>query len=266
MKLINITSILLFLIATACSTNKPSSLNKNLNNFNQYLGTTKSSVLDQAVFSLESFLLVNYPKTKKDKRVHSFLKDLALASNTGPDTNWVFNTKINKELVVDFESSGMRKEIAIYGYENYENNFLIDSLYFEEDKSNNENVVEGEMVLEELIKEDSIYNYGRDTTGDAEFYRISEEQNKLLIARMDSNLSFNVYGQFLYALAKHTENDVAIQNYVEARREAGDLSPSLLFNAYLEQDFDYNSPFFKRILVADVYLDLIKWDINRKEK
>lgn len=263
MKLINITSILLFLIATACSTNKPASLNKNLTNFNQYLGTTKSSVLDQAVFSLESFLLVNYPNTKKDKRVHSFLKELVIASNTGPDTNWIFNTKINKELIIDFESSGMRKEIAIYGYENYENNFLIDSLYSKEDKLKNENSVMGELVLEE---EDDLYSYGRDTTGDAEFYRISEEQNKLLIARMDSNLSFNVYGQFLYALAKHTENDAAIQNYVEARREAGDLSPSLLFNAYLEQDFDYNSPFFKRILVADVYLDLIKWDINRKEK
>lgn len=141
--------------------------------------------------------------------------------------------------------------------------FLIDSLYLEEDKLKNENIVIGEMVIEE---DDNHNNSERDTTGDAEFYRQSEEQNRLLIAKMDSNLSFNVYGKFLYGLAENTKNDIAIQNYVEARREAGDLSPSLLFNAYLEQDFNYNSPFFKRILVADVYLDLIKWDISRKEK
>jgi len=120
--------------------------------------------------------------------------------------------------------------------------------------------------IDEMIIEDSIQNIGRDTTGDAEFYRISEEQNKLLVAKMDSNLSFNPYGQFLYGLAKQNQNDTLIQKYVDIRRLAGDLSYYHLFDIYSQKDIDFNNPFIKRMFVVDFYLDLVRWDINRKEK
>ena len=256
--------ITLFLIS--CSSNEKDRVNHNLKEFNEHLGPSKSKVLTEAVNSLDKFLTTNYPNLKEEnERTSAFLEHLLIFYNTDSLNNiWKFNTKENKDLLTDFETSGMRIEIEFYGYEDFEYNNQIDSLYPEE---NNYNEEESEILfteLEEMFKEDSIANIGRDTTGYAEYRRESEEYDKKMQGQRDSLLSYNIYGQFLYSLAKHTKNDTNIQNYVDARRTAGDISPSLLINAYLDGSFDYKNPFFKRMLVTDFYLDIIRWDIKRK--
>lgn len=64
-------------------------------------------------------------------------------------------------------------------------------------------------------------------------------------SRIDSSYSFNTFGLYLSGLSKFTKEDKLIQPYVEARQIAGDISPSLIINEYLQEDYDYNNLFLK---------------------
>tara|TARA_B100000809_G_scaffold104252_1_gene102794 strand:- start:5494 stop:5700 length:207 start_codon:yes stop_codon:yes gene_type:complete len=67
----------------------------------------------------------------------------------------------------------------------------------------------------------------------------------LEFSRIDSSYSFNTFGLYLSGLSKFTKEDKLIQPYVEARQIAGDISPSLIINEYLQEDYDYNNLFLK---------------------
>ena len=47
-------------------------------------------------------------------------------------------------------------------------------------------------------------------------------------ARVDSFLVSNTFGKFLYALDQCCSTDTLVNGYVEVKRIAGDISPSLM--------------------------------------
>jgi hypothetical protein len=226
--------ILFVLILLSCGTTQTLKSDNNLEEFNNFLGLKKAEVLNQGVISFDNFLLSNYSDINEEERTRAFLEELLIAYTTKPDSNWLFNTKSNIALIELFETSGMRKEIIIYGYE------IPNKIKEEED------------II--LIK----------IKGETEEEYIQRELSDL--EKRDSLFSFNIYGKYFSGLSKFTKEDTLIQQYVEVRREAGNLPPSIIINVFLKQNFNYNNPFFKRILVADFYLDLIGWNIERSEK
>ena len=226
---------------------------KDIRKFNKFLGQDKATALDQAVESLDNFLTVNYPDQKTQKeRTRAFLQQLS--TSLAPDSNWTFDTETNKVILRKLETSGMRQEIKLYGYEEYTPKYFIDNLNLQ---GREDSITElGELTVE--LEEELIPVSREDSAEQAK--REAEMQS-----RLDSSLWFNTMGQFLYGLAKYAPNDTLVQEYTEARQAAGNISVNIIIDAYLNQYIDYDNPFFKRMVVADLYMDLMKWDIDRKK-
>lgn len=185
-----------------CQGNSRGDETANLKGFNEYLGKDKADALDQAVESFDDFLSTNYPdkETPKD-RTRAFLKDLERTYGWA-DSNWIFKTGENKEILEKLETSGMRREIEEYGYE-------------------------------------------------------KEYRNPY-----DSTLNFNMWGQYITGLDKYAQDSI-IQGYVSDKLVAGNINMVLVVRAFLNPDIDYDNPFIKRIIVVEMYRDLMRWDIKR---
>ena len=104
------------ILAISCSTVSQDK-NSNLKQFNDFLGQDKANALNSGVESFDQFLKTNFPG-KELKRIKLFLE--YLQKNLGPDSIWNLPTKRNKKIIAEFESSGLRKEIWVYGFEEYE--------------------------------------------------------------------------------------------------------------------------------------------------
>jgi len=229
MKILIVISFITTLLS--CGISETPNTKDNLSRFNKFLGPKKAEVFNQGVNSFDIFLLLNYPNIDSEKRTQVFLEQLLITYTTNPDSSWTFDTESNKELIDAFETSGMRKEIIIYGYE-----------------VSKENEEEWDLIPIRGETEDEY-----------------KQRVKLEFSRLDSAYSFNIHGLYLTGLSKFTKEDILIQQYVEVRQQGG-FSPSFIINAYLKQNYDYENPFFKRMIVADFYLDLMLRDIERNEK
>ena len=247
--------IVIGLLAISCSTPSQEK-NNNLKEFNEFLGQVKADALNSAVESFDQFLKTNFPDNESE-RTEAFLE--YMQENLEPNSTWNLPTKINKKIISEFESSGLRKEIWIYGYEEYEPQYDIYEVFplEETDTSDIQNL--GELDLDVLIEEEIIPISNIDS---AEIARREKEMEE----RMRNSLHFNNNGQFLYGLAKFNLSDTTIQGYIDAKIVAGDISPVLIASGLLSQNIDFEEPFIKRILVTEFYYWIMKWDIERKEK
>lgn len=254
MKLIYIITIGLF--AISCSTWSQEK-NSNLKDFNDFLGRDKMIALNSAVESFDLFLKTNYPDSdNQSKRTRAFLE--FLHENSEPDSTWNLPTKTNQKIVSDFETSGLRKEIWLYGYEEYEPKYDIYEILppDEQDTSNIQDLgeIDFELIEEEIIPLPNIDSVER------------AKREKEMEERIKNSLHFNDYGQYLYALTKYTLKDTTIQDYVYVKILPGDISPVLIAAGLLSQEIDFEDPFIKRILVTEFYYRIMKWDIKRQEK
>jgi hypothetical protein len=243
------------LLAISCSTLSQEK-NKDLKEFNDFLGQEKANALNSAVESFDQFLMTNFPDNEAE-RTEAFLE--YVQENFEPKSTWSLPTKRNKKIISEFESSGLRQEIWVYGYEEYEPQYDIYELLPPEqpDTSDIQNL--GELDLDELFEEDIIPISNIDS---AEIARREKE----LEERIKNSLHFNNYGQYLYALAKFNLSDTTVQEYVDAKVVAGNISPVLIASGLLSQNIDFKDSFIKRILVTEFYYWIMKWDIERKEK
>ena len=252
-----LTYIILFgLLAISCSTWSQERSN-DLKGFNDFLGKDKATTLNSAVESFDQFLRTNYSDLdNQSKRTKAFLG--YLEQNFEPDSTWDLPTKKNQKIISDFESSGLRKDIWTFGYEDYEPQYDIYEILPPE-KQDTSNIQDlGELDLD-LIEEEIIPLSNIDS---AEIAKREKEMEE----RIKNSLHFNNYGQYLYALTKYTLNDTTIQDYVDAKIVAGDISPVLIASGLLSQEIDFEDPFIKRILVTEFYYWIMKWDIERQEK
>ena len=250
-----LTALLIIILFYGCQTTSLDTNDNNFKGFNDFLGQEKANALDQVVNSFDTFLATNFPdKETQGERTLAFLQKLSITFT--PDTSWIFDTKKNIKIIKKLESSGIRKEILLYEYEDYIQKYFISNLYL---KKGEDSMTEALMVEEEIIEE-IVLNIGLDTTGEAERRRRDKEMEE----KYDSALWFNVFGQFLYGLARFTQKDSLIQGYVQDRICMGRGPFWFLIPSYMESEIDYDSPFIKRMLVADLYIELLQWDIERK--
>lgn len=242
------------LLAISCSTLSQEK-NNNLKGFNDFLGQDKANVLNSAVESFDQFLKTNFPDNES-KRTEAFLE--YLQENFEPDSTWNLPTERNKKIISEFESSGLRKEVWIYGYEEYESLYDIYEFLPPEEQDTSDIQDLGKLNLDDLYEEELIPISNIDS---AEIARREKEMEE----RIRNSLHFNNNGQYLYALAKFNLSDTTIQGYVDAKIVAGDISPVLIASGLLSQNIDFEDPFIKRILVTEFYYWIMKWDIERKE-
>ena len=104
--------ILLIIVFANCQSQN------NIEAFDKQLGHEKAEAFNSAISSFQEFLILNYPNIdNENKRIKEFLKTIIHSENIKA------NFKVNKELcakvVNKWESSGLRKEIWLYPYEEY---------------------------------------------------------------------------------------------------------------------------------------------------
>ena len=249
--------IIIGLLSISCSTWSQEK-NNYLKDFDDFLGQDKATALNSAVESFEQFLKTNYPDLdNQSKRTRAFLE--YHQNNFEPDATWNLPTKRNQKIISDFEESGLRKEIWIYGYEEYEPKYDIYEILHPEEQDTSIIQDPGDFDLYDPYDEEILPLSNIES---AEIARHEKEMKD----RIRNSLHFNSYGQYLYALTKYTLNDTTIQHYVEVKVLVGNTPSGVIASGLLSQGIDYDNPFIKRILIAEFYYWIMKWDTERQEK
>ncbi|MCZ4410599.1 hypothetical protein O3Q51_17415 [Cryomorphaceae bacterium 1068] len=254
-------ALFLMIVVVGCSPeNQP--LEKNgLKAFNETLGVEKSKALDEAVVSFEEFLTVNYPNQKTySERAFSFLLELDSACrdglNFGANWPWQFNTEDNSRIVDLFENSGLRRELWLYGYEEYypKNDLteLLDTsiMYFFPDTFSPVTLRSDSILMEEAEWFSRMQGYDYDTL--LKSMKAKREMRK-------NSLYYNEYGDFIYALMKYSEDSSYVKSYSEAQIQIA-LSPCVLVPSLIEfneTEVDLSDSFIKRIVVVEFYYPMI---------
>lgn len=246
------TICILLLLLWGFLTNCQKSPKSDIKNFNDFLGKEKAKAFNEAIKSFDKFLETNFPnQDNQSDKTKKFLKQFL--NSDSPDSSWIFRTKRNKKILEQLESSGLRKEIWIYGKENYDEKYNIYDLInpFKNDSSQSLGKVE--------IIEDEIIPIPRPAIDSTELARLEKERDE----QYNNLLMTNEKGEILYGLAKFANNDSIVQKYVEVKLIAGDISPSLVASAFLSQIKDFENPFIKRMIFVELYYWIMKWDVEK---
>lgn len=252
MKLNHILSIAL--LAISCPAQCQDKYN-NLKGFNDFLGPDKADVLNSAVQSFDRFLLINFSLDASTSTIE-FLK--YIQDNSAPDSSWALPTERNKTIVSEFESSGLRKEIWIYGDEEFEAQYDIHEILLPKEHEPADIHYVGELALD-LDEELIIPNSEIDTADIA-------SRKKEMDERRRNTPRVNHSGRYLYALTKFSPDDSILHEYINAKVFGSNISPNLLASVLLSPATDFEDPFIKRIIVTELYYGIMLWDIERKEK
>jgi hypothetical protein len=213
-------------------------IQNDLQGFNEFLGFEKQAALDSAVSSFQEFLNLNYEGP--DGIIHFLIR---IRDSGSFDPNWVLPRAKSKKILEAWEISGLRKDIWLYGYEDYQLNY------------NPKDLLE-DQVLSPVM--DSIYIEIED-----EIVPLTNHSTTDTLEPNRANqLSRNRRGQFNYALAKFASNDPFISGYVEAVDVAGDISSRLSANAFISDLKNYEEPFAVRVIVIEFYYGLMKYDLE----
>jgi hypothetical protein len=251
MKAILLLTILLF----GYSLNGQDEIENDIKGFNKFLGGDKAKAFNEATKSFNLFIKANFKEqNNQSDRTKAFIEQLL--NTLSPDTLWILKTDKNKKIIGLFESSGLRNEIWVYGYENYNPKYNIYELLATSDQEADTIYELGTLDLE-LIEEQTITI----TINDSLEYTRREEEMK---EKLKNSLWFNERGEFLYGLAKYAPNDSVILGYVESKADFGNISPSIIGSVFIEYVKDFDEPFIKRIIVVEFYYRIMNWDIERK--
>ena len=213
---------------------------EHLQEFNEILGEEQSTAFDQAVKSYEKFLELNYSDQKSLVNQNSqFLTDFQNIYTSGPP-DWKFPDDI-QAVLNQWEKSGLRKEIRLWPNENYKPNHYPDL-----DENGSTDPENFEIEIED------------------EIIPIQDRDGKIISepARQDSFLVSNTFGKFLYALNQCCSTDTLVKDYVEVKRIAGDISPSLMARAYSGFGERLNEPIMIRMIIAELYYFLMTKEVE----
>lgn len=202
-----------------------------IQNFDYFIGQDKAKALNAALGSFEEFLSVNFSEHQSFGDKTDALLEQLLNNSAIPRSSWNFNTEKNTKILQDWESTGLRSEIWVFGNEEYS----------------------PEYNIYELLSSDL----------DSASISKREMSNK---ERFMNSIHFNILGQFLYGLTNLNSKNSDIMDYVTARVEGGPISPSLVFSGIRRLKADFDNPFLKRIIIVEVYFRLMIWDMERNGK
>ena len=223
-----------------------------LEKFNEFIGENRAVILQEAVDSFDRFLIENYPDSEnQSERTKAFLEEIV-----NPDSKtrkWTFDESEILELKEAFETSGLRKEIWVYGYENYESKNDFSKVLPPDSSRDTEKIKDlGELELN-LIEEEIIPIGNVDRKEQARIEKELEE-------RIKNSLRPNHEGDYVYALLKFSPKDSFIHDYTQASILTGNnIALGVLANGFLYGDPDYGDPLVKRLLVTDFYYWLINF-------
>lgn len=261
---------LLTIVLISCSSEDQHSENNGINTFNETLGIEKSRALDEAVDSFEDFLKVNFPNQKTySERAFSFLLELDSACNNhgavySLDWSWTFDLKNSRRVVGLFENSGLRREIWLFGYEEYSpNNDLSELLdtntfYSSPDTFSPATIQSDSELMEEAEYFSKMEGYNYDTL---------LESMKAKRERRRNSLYTNEHGDFIYALMRHSEDSSYAKNFAENQVQMA-VSPCVLVPSLIHFNrtkVDLSDPFIKRIVAVELYYPIIYNDMLNKK-
>jgi len=224
-----------------------------LEQFNEYMGEEKALVLQEAVDSFDQFLMDNYPAlNKENERIKSFLEQLAHYNE--PDKSWVYNHAANQAIIDSFESSGLRKEIWLYEYEEYESKNDFSKVLPPPAPVDSGSILElGEIKLD-LIEEELIPI--RQSDQEEQIYDQKEREQ-----RFKKRMLPNYEGDYVYGLMKFSPRDSFVFGYAQTiHTTSARISPGVRANGFLSGNPDFENPLVKRLLVTEFYY----WLINMK--
>lgn len=230
--------IFLFIgLTTLCCSNNKSD-NKE---FIEFLGTEKAIALNELMLSFDSFIENNYGKVN-DKNIRDFLKDFSCENSLKP--NLIFEKEKNERILEEFEKTGLRRDIWLYGSETDYKEYPILELI-------NQTVQTDSLESLELKIEDEIIPITKDKSIN---YDSLEKSMKL---QWDTTLSTNQRGAFLFGLYKFS-NDSLIKEYVELKTSFGDIGVCTIKKGILNLKNDLSLFYLKLIITVEIYYPLIK--------
>ena len=213
--------------------------------FSKYLGSDEFQVLDKTISSFDHFLATNYDSIFGiNDRTIAFLRDFeGFVYKTKP--RWVVDSLKTIELMNDFESSGLRKELWIYDFEEYANEEVItyslivrDSLLSSSyNDSANIDLEDIDDNFENLMEIPTVENSAEPIKNDKDTFRRASQFSKIIVG-----------------LHKYSSDEL-IREYCEVSFEVGRISPLLIANAFINHsnDMDYESFFVKTVIVTEFY-------------
>jgi hypothetical protein len=224
----NLILFLLILLNFSCfESNQPNQ--RNLNCFNELLGKEKAAAFDALLSSFHTFLRVNYSSGRNlRERTLLFLEDLNI--NDIYKDCWYFDSINDKKILLQFEDSGMRKEIYLYGRE-----------------------------FNVMYKH---YNF------DSTDYIIFEEEDSLEKANnqahYDTTLYIYKYGRYFDGLKYFACQDTVIAQYVDHQLDYEGISTSIMINALLNHFTPerFEDPFVQRIIISEIYYFYLRERFN----
>lgn len=247
--------ILSIIILTGFSCYGQTSDKDDIEGFNKFLGYEKSDAMNKAIASFDRFLKNNFPnQNNQSDRIKKFL--LQLQDSFSSDSTWIFETQTNQKIIEEWETSGLRKEVWLYGFEDYEPKYNIHEMLYSREPDTLYDL--GELKIDS-IEEIIIPILGVDSVEHAKREKEMEE-------RLKNSLATNTYGEFLYGLAKYAPSDTLIKPYVDLKAVAGDVAPELIIPGLLNHVSDYDEPFIKRIILIETYYLLMKSDAEKNGK
>lgn len=243
---------LLLLLSTIFSIGQNSSdeiSNIALHSFNSFLGEEKSQAFEALIKDYDTFLNLSYSSSyDAHMKAKAFLRDFIIWSHIATTDKggktWKLDLSQDQKLVQLLETTEMRQEIIHYGYESglYPLEYL-----------NGEKVLASEIdTLQVKLDEEE------DIPPLTELEKREEEYRNQMIW-------FNIGGRFFNGLIRYAPKTTFMHDYIETRRSTGNLIPIKLSEGILKYKMDYNDPFVKRIIVADIYLRLLLWKLKTKK-
>jgi hypothetical protein len=202
--------------------------------FNQFIGLEKAEVLDLSVETFHEFLRTNYPKDKELRnQTFAFLTELSSFHKRDSNWRWInpkwsINEDETEELIGLWQSSGLRREVWLYGSE-YRGTY------------------------------DSHLDYS--DTSKFDLYARKKQ------AMIDSLLRDNPEGGYIKGLRKYAPDNEYFKGFFDYQSVSlSTPSPVMLIPSLIEKDVELTDPFIQRIITTELFIPIIDQDLERKKR
>ncbi len=222
-----------------------------MNKFDNFLGPEKATAFNNVLESFENFLLTNFRQEQSEHdKIKAFLE--YIAENNGPDSSWIYETNENRNIYDLLESSGMRVEIICNGWEfdDYFDSFL-NSL------PDIENIDSIELIEEIVLEDENLYS-----EEEQKAWRRRDSLNEIRIQNM---YRINSFGKYIRGIELIAKDNPQILEYIGAVRTGSKIRElDHLAESFLENVENFDTPIMKRIIMVELYLDLMNKDLNEQ--
>jgi len=218
--------ILIVLTLIACQNQDQDS---RIEKFENFLGKENSELLSKKVESLDKFLLINFKGYSLNEAYFEYLK--IIESSGFENNDWKYKGTGRAGIKELFEKSGFRREIW----------HRPDTVWLEEGDVHWENIY--------IDKNDTTFVKGSTLSRDFDLI----ENKDSIINDYSQLLRFNLNGRFFRGLEQIKDSDSTLIYYIEDKRAATNISPTVLAGLLIYYKADFSDYFIKRIIAIELY-------------